>query len=86
MNEFMNKRLLFGAALSAVAAMSTSAFVADASALLKKWDPDHGGTLDLSEVKKAASARFAHLDGDHDGTHDAAELKTKAGKALVKLI
>ena len=31
-------------------------------------------TLDLAEVKKAASALFAKLDRDHDGTLDKREL------------
>ncbi|HYS84210.1 MAG TPA: calcium-binding protein, partial [Bradyrhizobium sp.] len=31
------------------------------------FDTDNDGTLDLAEVKKAASALFAKLDRDHDG-------------------
>jgi Ca2+-binding EF-hand superfamily protein len=37
-------------------------------------DTDNDGTLDLAEVKKAASALFAKLDRDHDGTLDKREL------------
>jgi Ca2+-binding EF-hand superfamily protein len=38
------------------------------------FDTDNDGTLDLAEVKKAASALFAKLDRDHDGTLDKREL------------
>jgi len=42
---------------------------------IKMFDTDNDGTLDLAEVKKAASALFARLDPDHDGTLDARELR-----------
>ena len=42
---------------------------------IKLFDTDNDGTLDLAEVKKAASALFAKLDSDHDGTLDARELR-----------
>jgi Ca2+-binding EF-hand superfamily protein len=42
---------------------------------VKMFDTDNDGTLDLAEVKKAASALFAKLDPDHDGTLDARELR-----------
>lgn len=45
------------------------------------FDTDHDGTLDLMEVKKAASALFAKLDHDHDGTVDKREL---AGRLSAK--
>jgi len=41
---------------------------------IKMFDTDADGTLDLAEVKKAASALFARLDSDHDGTLDRREL------------
>ena len=41
---------------------------------IKMFDTDNDGTLDLAEVKKAASALFAKLDRDHDGTLDRREL------------
>jgi Ca2+-binding EF-hand superfamily protein len=44
-------------------------------------DTDHDGTLDLMEVKKAASALFAKLDRDHEGTLDKREL---AGRLSAK--
>src|SRR5450759_2382042 len=45
------------------------------------FDIDNDGTLDLAEVKKAASALFARLDRDHDGTLDKREL---AGRLSAK--
>ena len=48
---------------------------------IQMFDTDNDGTLDLAEVKKAASAAFAKLDRDHDGTLDRREL---AGKLSAK--
>jgi len=48
---------------------------------LQMFDTDSDGTLDLAEVKKAASAVFAKLDRDHDGTLDKREL---AGRLSAK--
>src|SRR4051812_17913111 len=41
---------------------------------IKMFDTDNDGTLDLEEVKKAASRLFAKLDRDHDGTLDRREV------------
>lgn len=41
---------------------------------IRMFDTDNDGTLDLAEVKKAASALFTKLDHDHDGTLDKREL------------
>jgi Ca2+-binding EF-hand superfamily protein len=41
---------------------------------IRTFDTDNDGTLDLTEVKKAASALFNKLDSDHDGTVDKREL------------
>jgi Ca2+-binding EF-hand superfamily protein len=41
---------------------------------VRMFDTDNDGTLDLAEVKKAASALFGRLDRDHDGTLDKREL------------
>jgi Ca2+-binding EF-hand superfamily protein len=46
---------------------------------IKIFDTDNDGTLDLAEVKKAASALFAKLDRDHDGTLDKPELAGRLG-------
>src|SRR5438045_5338020 len=48
---------------------------------IKMFDTDNDGTLDLAEVKKAASALFMKLDRDHDGTLDKREL---AGRLSAK--
>jgi Ca2+-binding EF-hand superfamily protein len=45
--------------------------------LVRLFDTDNDGTLDLAEVKKAASALFAKLDRDHDGTLDKRELASR---------
>ena len=57
---------LMGASLPALAASRVNP--------IKMFDTDNDGTLDLTEVKKAASALFAKLDRDHDGTLDKREL------------
>lgn len=43
--------------------------------VIKMFDTDNDGTLDLAEVKKAATALFAKLDPDHDSTLDAREMR-----------
>jgi Ca2+-binding EF-hand superfamily protein len=42
---------------------------------VKMFDTDNDGTLDLAEVKKAASALFAKLNPDKDDTLDAKEVR-----------
>ena len=64
---------LVGAGLPALAASRVNP--------IKMFDTDNDGTLDLTEVKKAASALFAKLDRDHDGTLDKREL---AGRLSAK--
>lgn len=56
------------------AAGSASPLAAFRGNAIKMFDTDNDGTLDLDEVKKAASALFARLDRDHDGTLDHREL------------
>ena len=63
---------LLAVSLPAMAVMSASpSFAASALASL---DPDHDGTVDLTEAKAAASALFDKLEKDHDGTLDHKEL------------
>jgi Ca2+-binding EF-hand superfamily protein len=57
------------------------AFAASRADAVKMFDGDNDATLDLGEVKKAASALFAKLDHDHDGTLDKREL---AGRLTAK--
>src|ERR1700754_1286247 len=56
-----------------IALLSGPAWSASGNAI-KMFDTDNDGTLDLAEVKKAATALFAKLDPDHDGTLDRREL------------
>src|SRR5580704_387231 len=46
---------------------------------LQALDTDHDGTVDLNEVRTAASSLFDRLDRDHDGTLDRRELKGRLG-------
>ena len=48
---------------------------------VRMFDTDNDGTVDLAEVKNAASALFDKLDRDHDGTLDKREL---AGRLSAK--
>ncbi|MGY3621142.1 EF-hand domain-containing protein [Bradyrhizobium sp. USDA 10063] len=60
----------------AVAAFAGPALAAPKRAdPIKTFDTDNDGTLDLAEVKKAASAMFTKLNPDQDGTLDARELR-----------
>ncbi len=68
----MISRRFVALALTA-ALLGAPAWAASGNAV-KMFDTDNDGTLDLAEVKKAASAVFARLDPDHDGTLDAREL------------
>ena len=61
----------------APAMLVTSASPALAASALDALDPDKDGTVDLDEVKAAASALFDKLDVDHDGTLDRKELKDR---------
>src|SRR5467141_943008 len=62
----------------AIATLSVASVPALASSpradLVRMFDTDNDGTLDLAEVKKAASTLFAKLDRNHDGTLDKREL------------
>ncbi len=54
--------------------VGTMPVLADSRNPVRTFDTDSDGTLDLAEVKKAATALFAKLDRDHDGTLDRREL------------
>src|ERR1700687_4370790 len=75
----MRPRSWFGLAALALVGLAlvappTKAAGVNIDGFIRQWDADHDGTLDLDEVKKAASARFDQLDRDHDGTLDRREL------------
>ena len=71
----MISRPFVGLALAAAVAFSGPALAKDRANPIKMFDSDNDGTLDMAEVKKAASAMFAKLDPDRDGTLDARELR-----------
>ncbi len=54
--------------IAASAVGNLPALAASRSNPIDLFDTDSNGTLDLAEVKKAASFMFAKLDRDHDGT------------------
>ena len=71
----MHKRIVFQAGAFALILAGVAFFPTLAqqrsdqpARVLKAVDTDNDGTIDLVEVKKAASARFDKLDNDHDGT------------------
>jgi Ca2+-binding EF-hand superfamily protein len=75
----MRSRSLLGLAALALVGVALVALPAQAAGVnvdgfIRQWDADHDGTLDLDEVKKAASARFDQLDRNHRGTLDRREL------------
>ena len=71
----MISRSLVGVVLAAAVAFCGPALAKGRANPIKMFDTDNDGTLDLAEVKKAASAMFARLDPDRDGTLDARELR-----------
>ncbi|MBR0897361.1 EF-hand domain-containing protein [Bradyrhizobium tropiciagri] len=74
-------RPLAGLVLAAAMTLSAPAFAAASNgSTIKMFDPDNDGTLDLSEVKNAASALFDKLDPDKDGTLDARELRGRLSR------
>ena len=73
----MISRLFVGLALAIAVAFSGPALAKDRASPIKMFDTDNDGTLDLAEVKKAASAMFAKLNPDRDGTLDARELRDR---------
>lgn len=77
----LSRRSIILTLTAALAGASSPALAASGSNPIKMFDTDNDGTLDLAEVKKAASALFAKLDRDHDGTLDKREL---AGRLTAK--
>lgn len=73
--------LTMGAAVVAAAGNAGALAAPRGADGVKMFDTDNDATLDLPEVKKAATALFAKLDRDHDGTVDKREL---AGRLSAK--
>jgi len=71
----MIARPFVGLMLAAAVTFSGPALAKDRANPVKMFDSDNDGTLDLAEVKKAASATFTKLNPDGDGTLDARELR-----------
>ncbi len=61
-----------------------SAAATPPSGVVAKYDTDNDQTLDLAEVKAAASAHFDKLNKDADGTLDAREVKGVIGPKTFK--
>jgi Ca2+-binding EF-hand superfamily protein len=65
---------------AAIPAVGSAQAAPQPGAQLSAMDSDHDDTLDQTEVKKAAEAKFDKLDTDHDGTVDRKEVGAKLGK------
>jgi EF hand len=68
-------------ALITTAPIALQARAASTTDVIAMWDGDHDGTLDLTEVNKAAGAEFDKLDVDHNGTLEMKELGRRVTKA-----
>jgi Ca2+-binding EF-hand superfamily protein len=79
------RSIVLAVVFAAFALVNLPALAASRGNPIKLFDTDNDGTLDLAEVKKAASALFAKLDRDHDGTLDRRELagRLSAGELAV---
>lgn len=71
------KKFLLAAPLLALGAFAVlvpaTSYADDSSATIKSVDKDSDGTIDMTEAKTAAMAKFATLDKDKDGTLDSKE-------------
>jgi hypothetical protein len=56
---------------------AASPVLARSGRLIRILDTDHDGTVDLTEAKAAAAARFDKLERDKDGTLDKRELSRR---------
>jgi Ca2+-binding EF-hand superfamily protein len=72
--EKLLKTLGFASAL-AVVCLFSQVSAGRAATAVQTFDTDHDGTVDINEVKNAASTMFDRLDRDHDRTLDARELR-----------
>jgi len=72
--------LLAAAALTASAALApASAGHRDCKAEMTYLNPDHDGTIDWREARRAAVRLFYKLDPDRDGTLDMKEVRGRVG-------
>jgi len=75
------RSVLLTLAIATLSLASLPVLAASRNNPVQVFDTDNDGTLDLAEVKKAASALFAKLERDRDGTLDKREL---AGRLSAK--
>ena len=80
---FISELCVFGLSVAILPIVSSSKSFA-ASSPLAALDKDNDGTLDLTEVKDAASTLFDKLDTDSDTTLDRKEIGGHAGKKELK--
>src|ERR1700691_4972570 len=76
--------VLLCGALSLETVSNTGLAQGSAAAVVAKNDKDNDQTLDLAEVKAAASAHFNKLDKDADQTLDSKEVKGVIGPKMFK--
>jgi len=78
--KFTLSALVAAATLAASAAIApASAGHRDCTADMAYLNPDHDGTIDWREARRAAVRLFHKLDPDHDGTLDRNELRGRVG-------
>ena len=78
--KFSLSTLIAAVALAASAVLApASAGHRDCKADLAYLNPDHDGTIDWHEARRAAVRLFHKLDPDHDGTLDRNELRGRVG-------
>jgi hypothetical protein len=78
--KFSLSTLLAAAALAATAALApASAGHRDCKAEMAYLNPDHDGTIDWREARRAAVRLFYKLDPDRDGTLDLNEVRGRVG-------
>lgn len=63
---------------------SGAAFANKASVAIKALDPDHDGTVSLTEAEAGATRVFKALNPDHDGTLDRKELRGRVSLREIK--
>ncbi|HLZ04725.1 MAG TPA: EF-hand domain-containing protein [Bradyrhizobium sp.] len=70
----LTRRSIFLISAAFLSGAGSAALAAPRHNPVRMFDTDNDGTLDLAEVKKAATALFTKLDRDHEGTLDRREL------------
>jgi len=84
--RFMAVGSLVVCGLVGMTLVTSTAWADTSAAIMAKSDTDNDKTLDLNEVKTAASAKFDALEKDQDGTLDANEVKGLIGAKTFKKV